>query len=66
MKRIVKYRSDTVLPDVVVDILEKTKTSLIELSREPDKTHILFDFMRGSLISWFALYGEMINESADR
>ena len=37
MRIVIQYRSDTLLPSDITDILEETKTGLLELSREPDK-----------------------------
>jgi hypothetical protein len=54
MKYILKYQSNTFLPPDVADILETAKTDLLTLSREPDKTFILFDVVRQELTNWFA------------
>jgi hypothetical protein len=66
MRYILKYRSNTFLPPDVVDILETAKSDLLKLSREPDKAFILFDAMRGELISWFADNAEAEKESGHR
>ena len=56
MTYIIQYRSNTIMPPDVTDILETAKSSLIELSREPDKATVLFDVMRKELINWLALH----------
>jgi hypothetical protein len=62
MKITINYRSDTLLPAGITDILEKTKERLLKLSAEPDKTIILFDVMRKELINWIDSHAEIVKE----
>jgi hypothetical protein len=62
MKVTIKYRSDTLLPTEITDALEKGKERLLDLSREPDKSLILFDVMRKELLNWFSDNADIENE----
>jgi hypothetical protein len=54
MIREIKYESNKVLPPEITELMRIAGKALLEYSREPDKTVIIFDNLRTSLTVWFS------------
>ena len=54
MKRLLEYESEGILPDAIVEIIEKYEGIISKICREPDKLNCFMASMRREMLVWFA------------